>query len=133
MNLCIYKGNVATNVTYVKTDNGTKIARYSLAVDGYKGETTYFIRLVSFGKRAEFARDYIKKGQSILVRCSYSDHEYTNKDGQKVRSVEFVVDNTEFCGGKRTKTVSVESTPISVKELPDDFSPILDDKDLPFK
>ena len=68
--------------------NNTAVARYTLAVDRkYKkdGEPTAdFINCVVFGKLAEFAEKYLKKGTKIAVTGRIQTGSYKNKDGNTV-------------------------------------------------
>ena len=73
MNKTILMGRLTKDpeVKYLQDENSTAMARYTLAVDRRyrkdgKAETD-FISCVSFGKNAEFAEKYLKKGLKILV------------------------------------------------------------------
>ncbi len=73
MNKTILMGRLTKDpeVKYLQDENSTAMARYTLAVDRRyrkdgKAETD-FISCVTFGKNAEFAEQYLKKGLKILV------------------------------------------------------------------
>ena len=91
--------------------NGTMVARYSLAIDrkGKKEETDY-INCVCFGKTAEFAEKYLKKGTKILIVGRIQTGSYTNKDGQKVYTTDIVVEEHEFVESKANND-STDSKP----------------------
>lgn len=93
----------ATKDTEVKGDE-TKVARYTLAVDRKysKGEEkqTDFINCVCFGKSAEFAEKYVKKGTKLIVIGRIQTGSYTNKDGQKIYTTDVIVDEQEFAESK---------------------------------
>ncbi|MBR0052200.1 MAG: single-stranded DNA-binding protein [Clostridia bacterium] len=77
------------------------IARFSIAVDrpfaDRNGERqTDFIRIVCFGKSAEFVEKYFKKGMRVGVTGSLRTDSYTNKDGVNVTTVEVAADRVEF-------------------------------------
>ena len=77
------------------------IARFSIAVDrpfaDRNGERqTDFIRIVCFGKSAEFVEKYFKKGMRVGVTGSLRTDSYTNKDGVNVSTVEVAADRVEF-------------------------------------
>ncbi len=68
MNKTILMGRLTKDpeVKYFQNENSTAMARYTLAVDRRyrkdgKAETD-FISCVTFGKNAEFAEKYLKKG-----------------------------------------------------------------------
>lgn len=112
-------------------DGETKVARYSLAVDRKysKGEDkqTDFINIVAFGKSAEFAEKYFKKGMKVLITGRIQTGSYTNKDGQKVNTFDVVAEDQEFAESKSANTDKPESKDEGFMELsPDDL------KNLPF-
>lgn len=74
------------------------MARYTLAVDrrGKNQEGADFISCVTFGRGADFAEKYLKKGTKILVIGRISTGSYTNKDGVKIYTTDVVVDEHEF-------------------------------------
>ena len=79
-------------------------ARYTLAVDRrFKkdGEdNTDFISCVVFGKGAEFAEKYLKKGTKIVLTGRIQTGSYTNKDGQKVYTTDVIAEEQEFAESK---------------------------------
>ena len=85
----------------VKTGENT-VARYTLAVDRRfsKGEETDFINCVCFGKAAEFAEKYLKKGIKIIIVGRIQTGSYTNKDGQKVYTTDIIIEDQEFAESK---------------------------------
>lgn len=80
------------------------IARYGLAVDRqYKREgqpTADFFNCVVFGKGAEFAEKYLKKGTKIGITGRLQTGSYTNREGRKVNTVDIVVETQEFMTSK---------------------------------
>lgn len=112
MNKVILCGR-ATRDCEVKQSGDTKVARYSLAVDRKysKGEEkqTDFINIVCFGKSAEFAENYIKKGTKMIVTGRIQTGSYTNKDGQKVNTFDVVAEEQEFAESKSANTDNSEN------------------------
>ena len=109
MNNVILMGNITKNPEiYVPQDNasGSIVARYTLAVDRRRSSNqdatqhTDFIQCVTFGKSAEFARDYLTSGQKILVSGRIQTGSYIKSDGSKVYTTEVVVDTQESAGRK---------------------------------
>lgn len=92
----------------------TKVARYTLAVDRKysKGEEkqTDFINIVAFGKSAEFAEKYLKKGMKILVTGRIQTGSYTDKDSKKVYTTDIVAEDQEFCESKGNSTQNERPT-----------------------
>lgn len=103
----------ATRDTEVKGGE-TKVGRYTLAVDRKytKGEEkqTDFINCVCFGKSAEFAEKYVKKGIKLIVIGRIQTGSYTNEDGQKVYTTDVIVEEQEFAESKGNSDNSTSST-----------------------
>ena len=106
MNQVVLMGRLTRDpeVRYSSGESSLAIARYTLAVDRrFKrdGEPTAdFISCVAFGKTAEFAERYFRKGIKIAVSGRIQTGSYTNKEGVKVFTTEVVVENQEFCESK---------------------------------
>lgn len=105
MNKVILMGRLTRDpdVRYSQGDNSTAIARYTIAVDrrvsrnaGDDQQTADFIGCVAFGRNAEFAEKYLKKGTKIALEGRIQTGSYTNRDGQRVFTTDVVVENTEF-------------------------------------
>ncbi len=120
----------------------TAIARYSLAVDRrFKrdGEPDAdFFNCTCFGRQAEFAEKYLRKGIKILVTGRIENNNYENRDGQMVYSVQVMVDEQEFAESKNASGASDNSgysRPPQQQPNSDEFMSIPDgiDDELPFQ
>ena len=107
MNKVILMGRLTRDpeVRYSQTDSNMVIARFSLAVDRrFKKQgdevTADFFNCTAFGKQAEFAEKYLKKGTKVVVTGRIQNDNYTNKEGQKVYSVQIMVEEIEFAESK---------------------------------
>lgn len=91
-------------VRYSQNENSTAIARFSLAVDRrFKrdGEATAdFFNCTAFGKQGEFVEKYLKQGTKVVVIGRIQNDNYTNKNGEKVYSVQIMVEEIEFAESK---------------------------------
>lgn len=108
---------------------GASVARYTLAVDRrFKREgeqTADFIGCVVFGKGAEFAEKYLKKGTKIVICGRIQTGSYTNNEGKKVYTTDVVVEEQGFAESKAAAASATQET--------QDFVPVPDDMDdLPF-
>ena len=111
MNKVILMGRLTRDpeVRYSHTDSTMAIARFSLAVDRrFKKQgdevTADFFNCTAFGKQAEFVEKYLKQGIKIVVTGRIQNDNYTNKDGQKVYSVQIMVEEMEFAESKVATT-----------------------------
>lgn len=106
MNKVILVGRLTRDpeVRYSQGNNATAIAKFSLAVDRrYKREgepDADFFNCTAFGKQAEFVERYLKQGIKMVVVGRLQNDNYTNRDGQKVYSVQIMVDELEFAESK---------------------------------
>lgn len=106
MNKCIYMGRLTRNPEVRYSQDNKAIARYTVAVDRVRTQNNDnpgadFISCVAFGKSAEFAEKYLKKGMKILVEGHTQTGSYTNKDGQKVYTSDCIIEKQEFAEGKK--------------------------------
>lgn len=106
MNKVILMGRLTRDpeVRYSQGDTPTAIARYTLAVDRRVRKdneaSADFIGCVAFGKSAEFAEKYLRKGTKLVITGRIQTGSYTNKDGQKVYTTDVVVEDQEFAESK---------------------------------
>ena len=92
------------DVRYSQGANQTAVARYSLAVDRRfrrDGDPEAdFINCVAFGRQAEFAERFLRKGMKMVVEGRIQTGSYTNRDGVKVYTTDIIIDNQEFAESK---------------------------------
>ena len=100
MNKVILSGNVGADPQFKQTEK-TAICNFRIAVnDKYKKDAApQWFTITSFGKSAEFANNYIKKGTKVLVEGKIQLDE-VEKDGVKRLFVSVISDNVELIGGK---------------------------------
>lgn len=110
MNKTFFTGRLVKDpdVRFYGDNNDKKSARYVLAVDrGVKRDpnnpeqqTADFINCICYGRAADFADQYLRKGTKILVEGRLQTGKYTNKEGQTVYTTDNVVERHEFCESK---------------------------------
>lgn len=119
--------------------NNNAIARFSIACDRkYKREgdpEADFFNVVCFGKTAEAAEKYLKKGTKILIVGRVENDNYTDKNGQKVYGTRIWCEEWEFCESKSNSSANTEKTQNGAKsEATGGFMDIPDgiQEELPF-
>lgn len=115
MNVVILTGRLTKDPDF--REGETHVARYALAVDRYKKDEADFINCVVFGKGADFAALYLKKGMKIAVTGHIQTGSYI-KDGEKKYTTDVIVEKQEFCEKKA--------------ENPEEFVPASEIASLPF-
>lgn len=137
MNKVVLMGRLTRNPE-VRTTETTTVAKYALAVDRKfhrDGENTAdFINCVTFGKSAEFAEKYLKKGTKVVVVGRIRTGSYTNKDGQKVYTTEVAVDEHEFCESRNSTGTSAPAPSAPADSAAPEYMNAPDgiDDDIPF-
>ena len=138
LNEIILMGRLTRDPELRYTASNTPVASFSIAVDrdfAPKGEEkqTDFIDCVAWRQTGEFASKYFQKGSMAAVKGRLQIRDWTDKEGNKRRSAEVVVDNIYFCGKKESSSggeqVHSESDIRSALAIPGE--PI-NDGDLPF-
>ena len=104
MNKVILMGRLTRDPDIRYSPEGTAIARFPIAVDRrFKKEQEKdadFFNCTAFGKTAEFVEKHLAKGTKILLIGRIQNDNYKNRDGEKVYSVQVMVDELEFAESK---------------------------------
>lgn len=79
------------------------IANFTLAVPRWNDEEADFIRCVAFGKKGEFAENYLFKGTKVILEGHIVTGKYEHKDGYTVFTTDVVADSIEFAESKKDK------------------------------
>ena len=106
-------GNLG-NVPEIKnTENGKKLAKFSIATDeqylnasGEKITETTWHNIIAWGKLADIAEQYLKKGSEVVVEGKLINRSYTDKEGNKKYITEVQVNELLMLGSKE-KSVAV--------------------------
>lgn len=106
MNKVILMGRLTRDpeVRYGQGEDKSIVARYTLAVDrrirAENGPSADFISCVTFGKNAEFAEKYLRRGVKIVAAGRIQTGSYTNREGNKAYTTDVVVEEQEFAESK---------------------------------
>ena len=100
-------GNLGAIPDVKNTENGKKLARFSIATDevyqnasGEKVTETQWHTLVAWGKIAEVAEKYLEKGSEVAVEGKLVHRNYLDKEGNKKYVTEVQVNELLLLGGK---------------------------------
>ena len=109
MNKVILMGNLTRDpeIRYSQGENSLAIARFGIAVNrrfARQGDTdTDFFNCTAFGRQAEFVEKYFRKGSRMLMTGRIQNDNYTNKNGEKVYSVQIIAEEIEFAESKASQ------------------------------
>ena len=125
LNKIILMGRLTRDPDLRRTQSGTAVASFTLAVDrDYKpqdGEReTDFIDIVAWRGTGEFVSKYFTKGRMAVVEGRLQVRDWTDKDGNKRRSTEVVADNVYFGDSKRPESGTPAEPSGELQELPDE-------------
>lgn len=136
MNFVILSGRIGQDIEVKQTQNGKSYARFSIAVNTGYGDNkrTSWLPCTVWGKSADAMARWCKKGTLVNINAEAIQNSYTNRDGNKVNSIEFTVRAWEF-GGSKSDNQSAEQSSDELKKTDNDgFMNIADgvDEELPF-
>lgn len=120
--------------------DGTAVATLNVATsetfkdrDGNKQERTEWHRVVFWGRTAEIAGEYLRKGSMAYVEGRLQTRKWTDKEGQERYTTEIRGDRLQLIGGRRDDGLGtghqggggggMESVPSD--EFPDDEIPFI--------
>lgn len=96
-------GNLGNDVEVRVTKAGTPVANFRMACNVGRGEEerTEWLGVACFGKTAELAARYLKKGSPVYVDGRLQTREWKTKEGEKRTSNDVVVENLVFIGASK--------------------------------
>jgi single-strand DNA-binding protein len=118
MNKVILIGNLGRDPELKMTPSGQALARFSIATtenwknpQGEKQSKTEWHNIVVWGKQAEIAEKYLRKGKQIMIEGRIQYREYTDQAGVKKTACDIRCDNFVMLGrmeegGPRANTES---------------------------
>lgn len=124
LNKALIIGNLTRDPEIKALPSGIKVCQFSLATNrvwkdknGAKQEAADYHNVVVFGKSAELAAQYLKKGASALVEGRMQTRSWDDKEGKKNYRTEIVADRVQF-GPRGTGTGAPSTSPKSGDEQP---------------
>lgn len=123
MNKCIFSGRICNDLELKQTQGGTAVLSYRLAIprrakqDGQPDAD--FVTVIAFGKAAEFAYAYFKKGMRVEVVSRVQTRSYDSRDGHKVSVTEFIAEEQNFGEKKSDESGSTSEAGAGTPYVPD--------------
>ena len=109
VNKVILIGNLGRDPETRYTTGGDAVTNLNIATSeqwkdksGEKQERTEWHRVVLFGRQAEIAGEYLKKGRSVYIEGRLQTRKYTDKDGVEKYSTEIVGDRMQLSAAAAT-------------------------------
>jgi len=112
-NKIILVGNLTRDIEIKYTPGGLQIANTGIATNrkfksqtGQDKEEVMFIDITFFGRTAEVANQYLRKGSNVLVDGRLKLDQWTDTSGQKRSKHSLVVETMKMLGGGNTSSDS---------------------------
>jgi single-strand DNA-binding protein len=106
INKVILVGNLGNDPDVRYSQSGSAITTISVATsdswtdkNGEKQERTEWHRVKFFGKLAEIAGEYLKKGRQVYVEGALRTEKYTDKNGVEKYSTDIIANEMQMLGG----------------------------------
>ncbi len=116
VNKVLLIGNLGRDAEVRYTTGGTAVANFTMATTdrwndaatGEKKERTEWHRIVVWGKQAEIAGEYLRKGRQVYVEGSLQTREWTDRDGNKKYTTEIRAQRFQMLGRRDDRPASSE-------------------------
>lgn len=147
MNKIILMGRLTADPELRQTQSGIASCRFTVAVNRrFKNDKCEyeadFITCIAWRQAAEFTAKYFRKGSMICIDGTLRTGSYKDKNHPDVThyTTDVLVENAEFCGGKRDSEQAQQSSEktqfdgagLNFSGDLSDFEEILSDGDVPF-
>jgi single-strand DNA-binding protein len=150
VNKAILVGRLGKDPETRYTSGGQAVCNFSMATDetykdrsGERQKRTEWHRIVVWGKQAEIAQQYLRKGSLIYLEGRIQSRQWDDREGQKRTTVEIVANSFRMLGGRGdaaaagaasgggATTASADSD-FHAAPSDDVSSPEVSDEDIPF-
>ena len=121
LNRVVLLGNLTRDPELKFTTAGKPVARLGIAVNrtpytndqGERIEGVDFFNIVVFGRQAETAHQYLRKGSGVAIEGRLRYHAWQTDDGQKRSAVEVEAQNVQFLprGGEQQQQQGGQTGP----------------------
>lgn len=116
--------------------NGKAVANLSVATSeqwkdkqsGEQQERTEWHRVSMFGRLAEIAAEYLRKGSQVYLEGKLQTRKWQDKEGKDRYTTEIVADEMQMLGGKRGEAKQEAQSEPDLSQ----GTPGLDDSEIPF-
>lgn len=89
--------------------NGSTVANFDLAINEFFKQSdelckrTHWIPCVAFGRLAEIAGEFLRKGSLVGIRGPLELREWSNGNGKKLKKLQVHVNELEFLSARQTE------------------------------
>ena len=140
INKVILVGNLGADPETRHTQSGATITSIRIATSeswkdkqtGEQQERTEWHRIKFFGRLAEIAGEYLRKGSQVYIEGSLRTDKYTDRDGIERYTTDIIASEMQMLGGRgRDSAAGTEPAPARAPQASPSVADI-DDDDIPF-
>lgn len=147
-NKVILAGNLTRDIELRYSQSGMGIAKTAIATsrkftsNGEKKEEVCFVDITFFGRSAEVANQYLRKGSKILVEGRLNFEQWADENGGKRSKHSVTVDNMQMLDSKDgaqsqqsqqgQQTQQQAYNPPPQQQMPQNTAPEIDTEMIPF-
>jgi single-strand DNA-binding protein len=138
VNKVILIGNLGRDPEVRFTQGGTPVANFTMATtdrwndpSGEKKEKTEWHRIVVWGKQAEIAGEYLRKGRPVYIEGSLQTREWVDRDGNKRYTTEVRAQRLQLLGRAEDRGASSTAGGAAPEEVGEPAGGFAED-DIPF-
>ena len=128
LNKVFVLGRLTADPQLRSTPSGMQVANFSIATNrvwtdkaGARQESTEYHNIVVWGKQADVASRFLKKGGLVLIEGRLQTREWEDKSGQKRKTTEIISERLQLGprreGGAATGKASVPTIEIGEEEI----------------
>lgn len=134
MNSITICGNLGKDVELKFLPSGDHIANFSVADSQGKEKQSIWWNCTIFGKRAESLAPYLTKGAVVTVVGSVSEREWTDKEGNKRKTMDVRVNDISLQGGRKESSEAPRQAAPAPRQAQRQMANNIpfDDLDIPF-
>lgn len=118
INKVILIGNLGKDPELQRLESGSIVAKFSVATtevykdkNGNRAEQTEWHNISVWGKPAEIAEKYLRKGSGVYIEGRIRSREYTDKNGQQKRAYDILCDRFSMLDRKSDGSGSSANIP----------------------
>lgn len=122
-NKVVLLGNLTRDVEIKYSQNNSAISKTAIAtsrkftLNGEKREEVCFVDLTFFGRSAEIAHKYLKKGSKVMIEGRLSFDQWTDDKGQKHSKHSVIVETMQMVDFKTNGANEIhESAPVRLDQ-----------------
>jgi single-strand DNA-binding protein len=128
VNKVIIVGNLGKDPEERSFPDGSPVCNITVACSekykdkqGEQKEVTEWVNVVFFGKLAEIAGQYLRKGSSVYVEGKLKTEKYTDKNGVEKYSTKVIANSMQMLGGKPQESAAPSRPAANLADMESDI------------